>query len=423
MYVRSLSRKPPPNWRERLGDYQLPPAKGRRRIWVHAVSVGEILASIPLLKATRSRFPSHEIILTCTTSSGHETAKKEFEKAPETPLYDHLFYFPIDLARLTLGAMQKVQPEVIVLLETELWMNFLWAAKVFDARVVIANGRISDRSYPRSKLIKFFYKALLKDVDRALMQTEKDANRIETLGFSHPEMLGNIKFDQAQLADRPATETIKAKFGLAENRPVLVIGSTRGEDEEKFVGEALNLLPPDLKSKLQIIHAPRHIERAKEVARWAESAGFRVGYWSKKETADYLVLDTYGDLAEAYGAADCVVIGGGFSKLGGQNLIQPLAWGRPIIHGPYMNNFADVASAAKEAGCSRIATSPHELAHEIAELIEHETERKRMGEIGLNLVQLNCGAVEKYINAISEEVDVYTADSKASKLAKPKVGK
>src|ERR1044072_341675 len=182
MWLRTRARKEQPRWNERFGTYDLKRRKDRKRIWGHAVSVGEVVAVMPILERLRSKLPEHEIVLTVTTSSGHQTAR---EKA--VGLYDHLLYFPIDVARFQLAAMQRIQPSVAVVMETELWMNFLWAAKVFDTRTLLVNGRISDRSFRRSLKVGFFYKSLLSRMDRCLMQSEKDAARIRDLGGANVE--------------------------------------------------------------------------------------------------------------------------------------------------------------------------------------------------------------------------------------------
>ena len=177
MWLRTRARKEQPNWAERTGNYDLKPDKSKARAWIHAVSVGEVIAVMPILAELRAKAPDCEIVLSVTTSSGHQTAR---EKAQG--LYDLLVYFPIDVARFQLAAMQRVQPRVVAIMETELWFNFLWAAKVFDAATLLVNGRISDRSFRRSIRARFFYRALLSRMDRCLMQTQEDADRISALG-------------------------------------------------------------------------------------------------------------------------------------------------------------------------------------------------------------------------------------------------
>lgn len=395
IWWRARARKEQPNWNERYGNYELKPRKDHKRIWVHAVSVGEVVASMPILEALRKELPEHEIVLSVTTSSGHQTAR---EKA--AGLFDHLFYFPIDIARFQLAAMQHVQPSVIAIMETELWMNFLWAAKVFDARTVLINGRISDRSFRRSQKVRFFYKSLLSRMDRCLMQSEKDAERIRALGAANVEVLGNCKFDQALAGLDADPAEWRAKLGLDASLPTLVIGSTRGELEEAFVLDALGQVGLE---NLQVIHAPRHIERVPALLASAEKRFTGVGLRSQGKPCRYLILDSYGELDKVYGVADIVIIGGGFDNLGGQNLVQPLAHGKPVLHGPHMQNFREVAAASVDAGASLICTTPAELANRLRELIADPERRSKMGAAAAQLVQANAGASKRYAQAIAAE--------------------
>jgi 3-deoxy-D-manno-octulosonic-acid transferase len=395
MLLRARKRADPPNWTERQGDYAIEMRKDRKRVWVHAVSVGEVVAARPILKELKNELSEHEIVLTVTTSSGHKTAK---ETASE--LYDHLFYFPIDVARMQLAAMSRVQPAAVVIMETELWMNFLWAAKVFECRTLLVNGRISDRSFPKARRFRFFYKRLLQNVDRCLMQTQLDADRIQTLGARSAEVFGNSKFDQAAEGLGADPAEWRQKLGIPEGRRVVVVGSTRGEEEEDFVLEALGRL--DLQ-KIAVVHAPRHLERVPDLARKIERKFGAAALRSKQQTGDYLLLDTYGELSNVYAAADVVVIGGGFSNLGGQNLIQALAHGKPVLHGPHMQNFAEVTSAALAAGASQTCATPEELAQGIQSLLDDEARRREMGNAARQLIEQNVGASRRYAEAIAQE--------------------
>jgi 3-deoxy-D-manno-octulosonic-acid transferase len=393
MLLRSRSRDEAPNWNERTGNLSLEPRKDRKRVWFHAVSVGEVVAAMPILRELRETLPDHEILLSVTTSSGHRTARE----AP-AGLYDHLVYFPIDVARFQLAAMQRVQPAVVAIMETELWMNFLWAAKTFDAQTVLVNGRISDRSFPRSMKIRFFYRTLLEHMDRCLMQTERDAERIQALGARSAEVFGNCKFDQAAQGLEADPAEWRARLGLRDDLPVVVVGSTRGEMEERFVLDALAEVGFD---RLQVVHAPRHLERVPALAAEAERRGARVGRRSLEEMAPYLLLDTYGELGFVYSVADVVIVGGGFDRLGGQNLVQPLAHGKPVLHGPNMQNFRDAAESAVAAGASLVCATPEELAANLERLLGDPEERRTRGEAAKALVQASLGASRRYAEAIA----------------------
>lgn len=387
MWFRSRKRDEPVIWDERFGIYKFKLRKDSTRLWFHAVSVGEIIAAKPILQRIRAGAPDVEIILSVTTSSGHRTAREQL-----SGLFDHLIYFPIDVARFQLRAVAKVRPKVVAIMETELWMNFLWAAKVIEAKTFLINGRIS-RNYEFSRKISFFYRELFKSVDRVLAQSETDRERLTELGAKNVEVFGNVKFDQAisDLASDP--EDIRLDLGIPEGRKVIVIGSTRSEAEERLVIDALRQIGLH---NLTIIHAPRHIERAKEIGILAEQAFGSVAYRSRKESGDYLILDTYGELVRAYAVADVVIVGGGFDDLGGQNIIQPMAAGKPVIHGPHMKNFREAAAAGQEVGATLVCATENELSSALKTLLEDMHLRIRMGESGKALISRNLGAADRY---------------------------
>lgn len=388
MLLRTRKRKEKPNWAERQGDLTLSPRKDGDRIWVHAVSVGEVVAVTPILRELRAKAPKLEIVLSVTTSTGHQTARERLEG-----LFDHLVYAPIDVPRFTLKAMQRAQPNVVAIMETELWMNFLWAAKTFDVTTALINGRISDRSFRRSTKIKFFYRALLRDMDECLMQSELDAQRIRALGAGKVEVLGNCKFDQAIDGLEADPAHWRKELGLSSSLPVVVVGSTRGDMEPKFVVDALRRVGFD---NVQVVHAPRHLETADELERIVREAGGQVARRSRSETGPYLILDTLGELSQVYSVADVAIIGGGFDKLGGQNLIQPLAHGVPVLHGPNMQNFRDVTAIALEAGASETCATEDELAAALTRLLGEAGERVKRSAAAKSLVASNVGASARY---------------------------
>lgn len=401
MLRRARARNTPPNWRERVGKYQfqVPSDKGRLRIWFHAVSVGEFLAAIPILRELKFINPDCWILVTVTTSSGYLTAE---QKNQESALFDELAYFPIDLPWMVGRALSRVRPHVAVLMETELWLNFLGEAQRRKIRTMLVNGRISDKSYAASQRILPYYRAAFRHLNWVGVQTSTDLKRVRTYGSTSASVVGNCKFDQAIQVVSESKETIQRRFGMSE-RPTLVIGSTRGEIEEIFVNEALALIPLETLRRWQIVWAPRHIERGPEIARIGKELGLEVGIRSQDESGCFLVLDTYGELNSVYVAADLAVIGGGFDRLGGQNLIQPLALGKPVIHGPFMENFAFAVSLADAKGAAQAVDSPAALAAAIQTLLENASERERMGESAKALIAENAGASVQYAEAILVE--------------------
>lgn len=400
MFWRSSRRAEKPNWAERAGDFPFRATKDSRRIWVHAVSVGEVMAALPFLKALRERLPSHDIVLSVTTSSGHATAR---DKA--MPYVKHLVYFPVDVVRFQMAAMTRVRPEVVAIMETELWPNFLWAAKAFDAKTVLVNGRISDRSFRRSRWVLPLYRWMLRQVDAALMQTEGDAERIRALGAGEVRVVGNTKFDEAaQIADEGPRW--RAELGLGEAF-VVVVGSTRSEMEEDLVVAALDRAFGDAirSGEVRVVHAPRHLERAPDVLAKASARFGSAALRTSGSVAPYLVLDTYGELGGVYSAADAVVVGGGFDRLGGQNILQPLALGKPVLHGPHMHNFRDIAAASLEAGASASCADAEALADRLSAVRGDPELRGAMGEAARALVRANLGAGNRYAEAVAALIE------------------
>ncbi len=402
MIWRTRKRKEAPNWKERSGNYDGVVSvrdKKKRRVWVHAVSVGEVIAAKPFLNQLRQLAPECEIILSVTTSSGHQTARDM-----EMPLYDSLVYFPIDVPKFTLRAMQWVRPDVMVIMETELWYNFLWAADVFDVRTIIVNGRISDKAYRTDLKVAFFFRALFKLVNRCLVQTQTDKDRFESLGANDVEVFGNTKFDEASSVVSIDANEWREKLGIPVGKSVIVVGSTRSEREEQLVVEAFFKL-----NDVVFVHAPRHIESAGRILevfqKLVGSSGKTIGQRSKTQSGDYIVLDTFGELGSVYSIADVVVIGGGFDKLGGQNLIQPLALNKPVLHGPNMFNFRDVAAASVRAGSSIMCENSEDVAHQIQQLLNDEGKRHVMATAAAKLIADNVGASKRYAEAVIAEMN------------------
>ena len=393
MWWRANKRVEKPNWQERTGNYDIPKRKDRKRVWVHAVSVGETIAARPILQELRVLLPDHEVVLTTTTSTGQGIAKGLVGK-----LAARAFYFPIDVYRFCVNAMIRVEPAVVVIMETELWLNFLTAAKMTNAKTCLVNGRISERSFEKSKRLRWLYRAVFAKVDEALMQTEADAERARYLGASNVHVLGNSKYDEAS---EPAAVDWREILQLGSEK-LVVVGSARGEVEEDLIIDALK----DVGAR--IVFAPRHPERAEAVAFRAKAAGFDVGLRSAgTNRAQFLILDTMGELASIYPHADVAIIGGGFDKLGGQNLIQPMASGVPVVCGPHMKNFREPYEQGVAAGAVVTAATPEELRTEVLKILEDENLRQKMAEAGRSLVNENTGASARYAKAIADLVAAF----------------
>ncbi|MEP0767390.1 MAG: hypothetical protein HRF45_12740 [Fimbriimonadia bacterium] len=394
-WMRSRRRAEPVRWSERMGRLRVEP--GPDRIWVHAVSVGEVHAAIPVLREIRKRLPGYEILLSTTTSSGQQTARDGARD-----LYDHLVYFPMDVASFCLNAMIRARPKAVVIMETELWLNFLWAADVVRAKVLIANGRLSDRSYARARRFRFFYRHLLRYVHLCLMQSQTDCERIIALGADPARVrnAGNTKFDQA-MAERVEGTAAREEFGVPRDVPCVVVGSTRSQEEETLVLNALLRVRTELPD-LYFVLAPRHVERVSEVLDVLSERGLRAARRSHSEKgADCLLLDTFGELAKAYACADVAVVGGGFGGFGGQNIFQPLAYGKPVFFGPAMHNFRDIAELALRTGVGFRVSTSEELAEGMLSLLHSPDRLRSISDEAQRLIAANQGASERIASELT----------------------
>jgi 3-deoxy-D-manno-octulosonic-acid transferase len=395
MLWRASRRKPMPDWNQRSGRYDLP--RHDRRIWFHAVSVGEVIAAKPILHEIRTLCPDVNLVVSVTTSSGKSTADAQLEG-----VVDHVVYFPIDFARFQLSAMQQLRPKVAVLMETELWFNFLWAADVFEVPVLLVNGRISERSGRRMLALRPVFGQMVRWLSRCLMQSSADAERIRALGATNVEVLGNTKFDEAESPGGPSPADWHAQLGTTPGRPVVVFGSIRVEEFDLALAAAREILP-----MADVILAPRHLDRRDELSRAIQTAfpdrtaPLRNQGESLRSDVP-LILDTYGELGSLYQIATVAVIGGGFANLGGQNLIQPLAHGVPVVHGPHMFNFRSAAEISVVAGASFVATDATAIVVIVRELLSDATRYARASQAAREVVAENRGASRRYAAAIVE---------------------
>jgi 3-deoxy-D-manno-octulosonic-acid transferase len=393
-------------WWERFGFIPIPPPTSKRRLWVHCVSVGETLAALPVLKELRCAVPSYEIVLTTTTPTGQRTARDSAHA-----WVDYFAYFPLDLPFAVKNALSRIQPDALLLFETELWFNLIHAQHQRGGLVMVLNGRLSDRSFRRARRLRAFYRALLRAVDLACVQSPTDALRFVELGLSpsRVEVVGNTKFDQALEATDANPAEWRARLSLPLDAPVIVVGSTRTPDEEQLVVEAYQQVREVLPSTCLVL-APRHLERVPEVERLLRDYGFEpvrrtqlplpagTGEVSTGEVTlpvQVVLVDTFGELAQLYCIADVAVVGGAFAPLGGQNLFQPLAHGKPVFFGPHTHNFRDIALLAKEAGVGFEVRTAEELAEGILRLLRDEKAHQQIERNARELIARHQGAARR----------------------------
>lgn len=395
---RLLHGKSREGWSERWG--RLPAAvaeTGRPRIWFHAASVGEVMASLPVLRSLRQLRPDATFVMTTITPGGREVAEAQVGK-----LVDAVAYLPFDLPWLARRSVGIIQPDLFVGVETEIWPNLLGALRQRVVPTALVNARISDKSFPRYRRIRWLMSWALSCYDTILAQTVRDRSRLLALGAPEErvQVAGNVKFDQA---DEPLTpeqvSAMKAEFHIPPTAPVWVVGSTRTPEEERMVWTAHAMVRANLPD-LVIVHAPRHVDRADAVLAGMREFGLhpvrRTLLRQQEGNAFAIVLDTFGELGRVYAMADVAFIGNSLVPPGGgQNLLQPLAQGKPVLYGPYMQNFRDVVAEAEECGVGFTVGDTRELAARLQSLLRDSSERERIAERALNLIRSNRGASER----------------------------
>ena len=377
---------------------------GESSIWIHAVSVGEALTARALVEDLRLRYPRLRLYLSTTTMAGQEVARRSLQHV------DAVFYFPFDWMFAVRRTLDIVRPRVFIMMETEIWPNLLRACRARGIRTVVINGRISSRSYPRYKLVRPFFRRVLADVDRFCMQSEESARRLLDLGAdpSRVTVTGSLKFDSLDLpapGHGKPRERVLRFFRIAANRPVVVAGSTfRGE--EAAVLRALSRLKATMPTALAVI-APRQPERFVEVERMAREAGFTTVRRTDlpidaEPRADVVVLDTIGELAQLYQIATAVFVGGSLVDHAGHNILEPAMFGKPIVFGPYMQNFKEIAEAFITNGAAVQVQSERELDEALLTLLTDPVLRARLGAAARALVEANRGAKDKTLAVIAD---------------------
>jgi 3-deoxy-D-manno-octulosonic-acid transferase len=373
-------------------------------IWVHAVSVGEVLAARPIIAGLRERYPDLRLFLSTTTLSGQQIARGVSD-------VDAVFYFPFDFTFIVRRTLNLVKPRLFVMVETEIWPNLLRECRRRNVRTVLVNGRLSPRSYPRYRLIRPFIKRVLADIDRFCVQTEVMSRRFVALGvdLSRITVTGSLKFDSLDPSTAPGRgrERVLRFFRIAPGRPVLVAGSTSKGEEEAVIRAFNRLRTTKAGANALLILAARHPERFGEVERLCQREGLSTVRRSdlpidKEPKVDAVILDTIGELAQLYQIATAVFVGGSLVPSGGHNILEPAVHGRPIIFGPHMDNFAEIAKGFLAQGAAIQVRTPRELEDAVVSLIGDPVRRAKLGAAARALVDANRGAKDKTLQVLGE---------------------
>jgi len=381
----------------------------RHVVWLHAVSVGEVNLCTQLIHALEPRVPNVKIVVSCTTTTGMAELRRRL------PTRVSKIYYPVDRRKFVRRALATINPDAIVLVEAEIWPNFLWRARDLNIPLFLANARLSDRSFPRYKKLGWLFRPLFGAFTGVGCQNEEDAARLRAVGCrpAAVRVVGNLKFDAAKLTERSSLNVrgLLRQLGVADDAPVLVAGSTHDGEE---------LLLADIAARLRkrfpnlfLVLVPRHFERCKDIGQKLRSQGVKFFYRSeifpatqlRPGEADCLLVNTTGELKFFYEPATVVFIGKSLTALGGQNPIEPGAQGKAIVCGPNMQNFADITRNFLNQHAAVQVKNSEELERALGDLLENPARRDALGRAALGVVAENLGAVERTVAMILPELE------------------
>ncbi|HYA94796.1 MAG TPA: 3-deoxy-D-manno-octulosonic acid transferase [Terriglobales bacterium] len=385
---------------ERMGRVpaRLGPAHGC--IWVHAVSVGELLAVTGLVAGLRARFPDRRVLVSTTTETGQKLARQRFGE-------ERVFYYPLDFGFAIRPYLRALRPSLIVLAESEFWPNLLRLAHRTGARIAVVNARVSDRSLPRYLRLRALWRRVLRDLDIFLAQSEEDARRLVAIGAPEARVRvgGNLKFD-VQPEVLPASEMLRR--ALAPATAVVVCGST-AEGEEPVVLRAFGAVL-ERHPRATLILAPRRPERFDAVAGLLAASGLR--FWRRSQLAGdealaggVVLLDTIGELAALYSLASVAFVGGSLVPRGGHNILEPAQFGVATLVGPHTENFRDIIGIFERAGAVKVVTS-ETLDGELLRLLDDADARQELGRRAAEVVRQQRGATERTLDELEKLLTV-----------------
>lgn len=400
IYLSSLYFHGRKGFGQRLGYFPFSPQQEgiKGSVWVHAVSGGEIAAAVPVIQELKKNRPDQTILLSTSTEAGLTMSKKvsaEIEAA---------FYFPLDTSWIIKRVLNSLSPRAIVILETEIWPNLVWEAARRNIPIIMINGCIQDKNLAGYRRFSFFFKDVLRAYSLCCMQSGEDGERIKSLGAEAERVVvtGNTKFDHpAPLTQdtEPALLKVKEDWGLSDSSQIVVAGSTHPGEEEIILDAFQQIQHPGLR----LILAPRHLKRIKEVEDLLQKRGVRYCLRSggADPEAEVMVLDTYGELARVYGLADLVFVGGSLVPIGGHNPIEPALLGKPILFGPYMENFRDIRRTLLARKATVEVRDGNQLTEELARLLNNPAEAAGLGQAALEVIEENRGAARRNAKLIA----------------------
>jgi 3-deoxy-D-manno-octulosonic-acid transferase len=381
--------------------------KNEPRVWLHAVSVGEVTAAAPIVAALKKMRPEVEIIFSTSTETGQEMAHRLVKDVAA------FIYFPLDIPFVVRKMIRLVKPDVFVMVETELWPNFLAVCRLNNIQMLMVNGRISPRSFRKYKLTQFFWKRILTNLSTAAMIAGIDAERLKSIGMDAQkiQVLGNAKYDALAVTAAPELEKeITLLLGVQKNERFFIAGSTHQGEEEVVIDVYQEFIKryPDFK----LIIVPRHIERTKAILELLHKNNLHdvitvseIKNGKSRRGERIVVVDVIGELFKVYSLATVVFCGGSLVPKGGQNILEAAAWGKVIFYGPSMEDFSEEKELLENAGAGVTIRNAAELLQGIIHALENPAELKQRGARGKVIVAANMGAAARYADLISKNLD------------------
>jgi len=377
-----------------------------KRVWIHAVSVGEVTAAAPIVTFLKDQRPDVQIIFSTSTETGQSMAQRLVKGASA------FIYFPLDIPYSVQKMLDLVRPDVFALVETELWPNFLDACRRRGVPSLMLNGRISPRSFPKYQKTSFFWRQVLQNVEEAGMIAEIDAKRLCAIGMDEKRIriMGNAKYDALAAMASPALHAdIAGRFNIGKDEKIFVAGSTHPGEEEVVIRVYQKLLTryPDFK----LVLVPRHIERKDEIAASLRAFGFediitvsQMNQGRRRLNEPIILVDVIGELFKVYSLATVVYCGGSLVPKGGQNILESAAWGKVTFYGPSMEDFSQEAALLEAAGAGIRIAHEQELLQGILKMLEHPSDALERGMRGQAVVRANMGAARRYAEMVIKHI-------------------
>lgn len=408
-FVYLFSKKRRMNLLPRLGIFTgLVSDPDKKTIWIHALSVGEVKSSVPVVKQIKERFSDKRVVFTASTITGFQTAQSLFIGI-EDHAVDQIGYFPFDFWWSVKRVIKKINPEQMVLIETDLWPRFLYEMNKKRIPVILANARLSDRSYKRYSKIRPIASLFFSRLDRICAQADEDRHRYIHLGVD-PERItvtGNIKFDQPEPSfENSNPDQLRVRLGIDQNRAIIIAGSTHEGEEQILMTWLKNAI--ETTDNLLLVIAPRDPVRSQSLLNDAEKLGLNAILYSQMETskkrlaASVVLVDKMGELSKLYAVCDIAIIGGSMVNEGGHNPLEAAVYAKPILFGSDMSDFKEISRLLIENNGAKVIRSERELENTLDLLLNDKDTRKNLGENSRRVFRTHQGAVERIMTVIGK---------------------